>query len=151
MAVGLLLVVVLAVGVFYFVGYESARSLTLGNVTGRMNYRTGLLGYAEFDLGVPVSSGGVLDTTISQVTFSLTIDSNFLFGSVQAQESMLSPGQSLQYTLRFTSSDPSVLQYLSQGGSHQVTISMNAMSSAGIYSGLVTVSTTSNWSWNSSS
>jgi len=57
-----------------------------------------------------------------------------------AQSSTISPGQSLQYTLRFTSSDPSAIQYVSQGGSHQVTVSMTAWSSAAIYSEWVTVS-----------
>jgi len=152
--VGLMLLGVLAVGAVgavYGLSYQTARSLTIGNVTGRMSYRTGLLGHAEFDVSVSVSNAGVLDTTVNQVKFSLTIDSHIPLSSVQAQSTTIVPGQSLQYTLSFTSYDQSALQYISQGGSHQVTVSMTAWSSAGLYSGWVTVSSGSNWNWGTAS
>ena len=149
--IGVVLVVILVAGVLYGLSYQSARGLTIGNVNGRMSYRTGLLGYAEFDIRITVSSTGILDTTISQVTFGLTIDSLIPFPAIQAQRSTLNPGRPLEYTLRFSSSNPSDLQYVSQGGTHQVTVSITAWSSSGIYSGWVTASASSNWNWSSAS
>jgi hypothetical protein len=149
--IAVVLVLVLVVGAFYGISYQSARGLTIGNVTGRMSYRTGLLGYAEFDVTVSVSSTGVLDITISQVNFGLTIDSLIPFPTIPAMGTTFSRGQTLQYTLRFTSSNPSDLQYISQGGTHQVTVSITAWSSSGIYSGWVTSSTASTWNWASAS
>jgi hypothetical protein len=55
----------------------------------------------------------------------------------------------LQYTLRFSSSNPSDLQYISEGGTHQVTLSVTTWSSSGIYSGWVTASASSSWNWSS--
>jgi hypothetical protein len=147
--IGVVLVVILVAGVLYGLSYQSARGLTMGNVNGRMSYRTGLFGYVEFDISVTVSSTGILDTTISQVTFGLTIDSLIPFPTIQAQGSTLNPRGPLEYTLRFTSSNPSDLQYISQGGTHRVTVSITAWSSSGIYTGWVTASASSNWNWNS--
>jgi len=147
--IAVLLTLVLVVGALYAVSYQSARGLTIGNVNGRMSYRTGLFGYAEFDISLKISSTGILDTTISQVSFGLTIDSLIPFSAIQAIGSTFSPGQSLQYTLRFSSSNPSDLQYISEGGTHQVTVSVTIWSSSGIYSGWVTASASSSWNWSS--
>jgi hypothetical protein len=149
--IGVVLVIILVAGALYGLSYQSARGLTIGNVKGRMSYRTGLFGYAEFDIRVTISYAGIFDITISQVSFGLTIDSIIPFSSIQATGSTFSRGQSLEYTLRFTSSHPSDLQYISQGGTHQVTVSVTAWSSSGIYSGWVTASASSNWNWSSAS
>jgi hypothetical protein len=128
-----------------------------------MKYTTGLLGYVEFDVIVDVSDNnnlrvleaitmGVSNTiNIGQGTFELSVDSSIQLPSVQATASTITLGQTADYTLRFFSSNPSDLAYISQGGSHQVTVSISAWVSSGIYSGWVTSSSSNDWSWSTPS
>jgi hypothetical protein len=149
--VAIVLVLIIVLGAFYGLSHQSVRGLGIQQINGMMSYRTGLLGSAEFDVRVRISSTGTFDITISQVTFGLTIDNLVPLSAVQATGSTFSPGQTLMYVLRFTTTNPSDLQYISRGGSHQITVSITAWSSSGIYAGWVTASASNNWNWGSPS
>lgn len=146
----LLLIGILAVGVWYGIGYGSARGLQIQQDKGLITYRSGLLGYAEFDVDVTVSNTGSFTSTISQVSFGLTIDSLIPLQSVQGNGYVLGPGQSVDYVLKFVTTDSADLQYISQGGTHQVSVSITAWVSSGIYSGWIIAYSSSSWSWSSS-
>lgn len=142
----LVMILILFGATYYGLSYISARSLKIEIVDIYRSYNLGLLGYFQFDTKVRISSSGLLDTTLSQVTFGLVADI-VSFPAVQGQGTTFSIGNSLEYTLRFTNINSQDASYLSQKTAHKIAVSITTWVSSGIYSGWVTASYEHTYQW----
>jgi hypothetical protein len=145
--VGLALLGILLAGAVYGVGYQSARGLQLEIVSIDRSYNTSwLLGYAEFIVQVRLWSAGSLDVTLGQIGFQLSVDL-ITFPVIQVRDTMLPNGEYFEYILTFETYSAPAIQYISQHNSYEISVSMAAWASSGIYSGWSSASYSRAYSW----
>jgi hypothetical protein len=131
---------VIALGTFYGLSYQSAQGLAVE--IGQVSRKPSLAGdnvygapAIEFDVDAHVWSTNSLDTSIDQVRFQLTVGS-VLFPTIYSNGSRFSPHNYAQYNLTFLDTNSREATDLFSETTARVTLSITALVSAGLYSGI---------------
>jgi len=105
------------------------------------------IGFAQFTMEVDVSNTGSSNVALQDITFQLTIDSIVFPVSPYQIDTTLASGYYSQIPINFITHDASIIAYVSQHGSYELTLSMTAWETSETYSGWSTTSYSNTYSF----
>jgi len=148
MALGL---VVLAVSspfiVYYLLSYNSVNGTVVELASARRIYSPGISSSISFYLEIHVWSWGAsLPTRLYRPQFTLGVDT-FNLGVSYGQDGTFKPNDYVAYFLEFRTSDSTVATMIGESRASYLTMSMDAMVSAGAYSEQVDKLDAKAWVW----
>ncbi len=147
-AIGLAILAVTPVVTYYYMSFKSVNGTVIQVTSASRNvlfssFRTSVTFFIE----VHVWSGGTsIDARVSNPEFSLAVDS-YPIQTVAAGSGTFKPYGYLIYNLKFATSDGTVANAVGQTAANQVSLSMDALVSAGLYQEQVTVRDSTRWIW----
>ncbi len=147
-AIGLTILAVTPVLTYYYMSYNSVNGTVIQVASATRNissssFRTSVTFFIEAHVW---SRGTSIDARVSNPEFSLAVDS-YPIQTVAAGSGTFKPYGYLIYNLKFTTSDGTVANALGQTAANQVSLSMDALVSAGLYQEQVTVRDSTRWIW----
>ncbi len=148
LAIGLAVLIISPLAVYYAVSYSSAHGtiVQLVSVTRRLDQ--GPFPTVTFGVDVHVWSWGAsIETRVNNPIFNLFVDRYSLPVLEYGSSSTFQPRAYAPYHLTFATADKDTIQAVGQVSSSTMRISMDALVNAGWYSEQRTVSDTSTLTW----